>query len=470
MPLRRLFHEIPSLLLTLKPCLMMSPLSVAYFLNAEDYHFDMVIFDEASQIFPEDAVGAIFRADQVIIAGDTKQLPPTNFFSAGTGSGLDEYDDEDADEYEDGGYDSILEEAAGVLPCRTLRWHYRSRHENLIAFSNREIYRGELITFPGCSESGPDTGVEFIFVEDGCYEGRGRNCNVPEAKRCADLVREHIEKHPDRSLGIIAFSEKQQEAISREIRKLREQNPEYERFFAEDKEEAFFIKNLENVQGDERDTIFFSIGYAKTKEQKDTGKPMAMRFGPLGAAGGERRLNVAVTSAKTNLKLISSILPSDLDLSRTQSEGIRLLRSYIEFAMNGGAAPVSARHAPRPDELVNAIQQFLTDKGYKTRAHVGCSEYRIDLAVEHPEIPGMFAAGVECDGYSYVSAKTARDRDRLRGSVLREMGWNLYRIWSVEWFRDPESEGQKLLQFIRSAIDAANEPAAKEGASRGNRT
>ncbi len=457
MPLRKLFHEIPTLLLTLKPCLMMSPLSVAYFLNAEDYHFDMVIFDEASQIFPQDAVGAIFRADQVIIAGDTKQLPPTNFFAASTSNGNDDYDDDNEDDYEEEVYDSILEETANVLPNRTLLWHYRSKHEHLIAFSNQEIYRNELVTFPSSNESEPDTGVEFSYVEGGYYDrGRKRN-NVPEAKRCVELVREHIEKHPERSLGIIALSEAQQQTILNEIQKFREENPKYEAFFAEDKEEEFFVKNLENVQGDERDTIFLSICYAKTTEQIAGNKPMAMNFGPVMKAGGERRLNVAVTRAKINVKLVSSILPSDIDLSRTESEGIRMIRSYIEFAMNGGAALANENQSTMPDDFVNAVFQFLSEKGYKVRRYVGCSGYRIDIAVEHPELPHEFVAGIECDGFSYASARTARDRDRLRGAVLKNMGWNLYRVWSTEWYHNPEIEGQKLVEFIRQSIAGTDE-------------
>lgn len=456
MPLRKLFHEIPNLLLKLKPCLMMSPLSVAYFLNADDYHFDMVIFDEASQIFPQDAIGAIFRADQTIIAGDTRQLPPTNFFASSTSNGNDDYDDDSEEDYEDEVYDSILEETANVLPNRTLLWHYRSRHEHLIAFSNQEIYKNELVTFPSSNESEPDTGVEFVFVEDGYYEGGGKNCNIPEAKKCVEIVKEHIDKYPDRSLGIIAFSEKQQQAISMEIQRFREQNPRYEEFFAEDKEESFFVKNLENVQGDERDTILFSIAYARTKEQKATGKPMAMRFGPLGIAGGERRLNVAITRAKTNVKLVSSIVPSDIDLSRTESEGIRMLRSYIEFAMNGGASLASANKSRVPDEFADTIYKYICDKGYRAKQYVGCSEYRIDIAVMHPEIEGEFVAGIECDGISYASARTARDRDRLRGSVLKNMGWNLYRVWSTEWYRNPEIECRKLFDFIEKAIGTTN--------------
>ena len=451
MPLRKLFQSIPNLLLTLKPCLMMSPLSVAYFLDADAYQFDMVIFDEASQIFPQDAIGAIFRAKQVIIAGDTKQLPPTNFFAASTSNSSEGYDTGEG--YDEEFYDSILEETASILPNRTLLWHYRSRHEQLIAFSNQEIYRNNLVTFPSSNESEPDTGVEFVYVPEGYYEPSPKNYNKVEAQRCVQLVREHIEKHPDRSLGIIAFSEKQQQAIALEIQRFREKNPEYEAFFEEGKDDEFLVKNLENVQGDERDTIFFSIGYAKTKEQRANGKPMAMRFGPLGIQGGERRLNVAITRAKVNVKLVSSILPSDIDLNKTKSEGVRMLRAYIEFAMNGEATLSAAHKAGRVDEFADSIAKFIRDHGYKVRQYVGCSGYKIDIAVQHPsDLIEQFAAGIECDGFSYASAKTARDRDRLRGSVLKGMGWNLYRVWSSEWYKNPEIEGKKLLEFIEKAI------------------
>ena len=455
MPLRKLFHEIPNLLLTLKPCLMMSPLSVAYFLNAEDYHFDMVIFDEASQIFPQDAIGAIFRADQAIIAGDTKQLPPTNFFAASISN--DHYDGNNEEDFEDEVYDSILEETASVLPSRTLLWHYRSKHESLIAFSNQEIYKNELITFPSNNESEPDTGVEFSFVEDGYYERGTKRNNVPEAKRCVQLIEEHIKKYPDRSLGIIALSEAQQQTILNEVQKFREENPKYEDFFGEDKEEAFFVKNLENVQGDERDTIILSICYARTREQIANNRPMTMNFGPLMQAGGERRLNVAITRAKINLKLVSSILPSDIDLSRTTSEGIRMIRSYIEFAMNGGATLASSGGNRAADDFAGAVYKFICDKGYKARQYVGCSGYKIDIAVEHPAMKDVFVAGIECDGLSYARAKTARDRDRLRGAVLKKMGWNLYRVWSAEWYRNTEVEGQKLIEFIDKAIKEAKQ-------------
>lgn len=450
MPLRKLFKSIPNLLLKLKPCMMMSPLSVAYFLEAESYEFDMVIFDEASQIFPQDAIGSIFRGKQVIIAGDSKQLPPSNFFATSTSNNDDDYDEEDEDAIYTEIYDSILEETTGVLPNRTLLWHYRSKHENLIAFSNQEIYKNELVTFPSSVNNGADTGVEFVYVENGFYEGKGRN--ISEARRCVELVRQHIEKTPGRSLGIIAFSENQQKTISLEIQKFREQHPEYESFFVEDKEDEFFVKNLENVQGDERDTIIFSVSYAKTKEQHDNNRPMALRFGPLGQKGGERRLNVAITRAKTNVKLVSSILPSDVDLGRTESEGVKMLRHYIEFAMNGSSALRTGQIESEKDVFVDVVAEYLVSRGYKIKKYVGCSGYKIDIGVIHPDNDNCFIAGIECDGLSYAASKSARDRDHLRKSALEARDWRIYRVWSPEWMARQDIEGQKLLAFIDTAI------------------
>lgn len=450
MPLRKLFKSIPNLLLKLKPCMMMSPLSVAYFLEAESYEFDMVIFDEASQIFPQDAVGSIFRGKQVIIAGDSKQLPPTNFFATSTSNNDDDFDEEDNEAVGTEIYDSILEETTGVLPNRTLLWHYRSKYENLIAFSNQEIYKNELVTFPSSVNNSADTGVEFVFVENGVYEGKGRN--TAEARRCVELVRQHIDKTPNRSLGIIAFSENQQKTIALEIQKFREQHPEYESFFTEDTEDEFFVKNLENVQGDERDTIVFSVSYAKTKEQCDNNRSMALRFGPLGQKGGERRLNVAITRAKCNVKLVSSILPSDIDLSRTESEGVKMLRQYIEFAMNGSSSLRTGQSESEKDVFVDVVAEFLISQGYRIKKYVGCSGYKIDIAILHPSNDNSFVAGIECDGLSYATAKSARDRDHLRKSVLEAMGWRIYRVWSPEWMARQDIEGQKLLVFIDAAI------------------
>jgi very-short-patch-repair endonuclease len=451
MPLRKLFRMIPNLLMKLKPCLMMSPLSVSYFLETEAYHFDLVIFDEASQIFPEDAIGAIFRGSQVIIAGDSKQLPPTNFFSSTTNNFDDDYDIKDDEDFSEVVSDSILEESASVLPNCTLLWHYRSKHENLIAFSNREIYQNNLITFPSSVSNAPDMGVEYIYVEDGCYDRGGKKNNIREAEECVRLVFEHIGKYPDRSLGIIAFSESQQATIEDAIIDYRERDPSYEWFFDESRDEPFFVKNLENVQGDERDTIIFSICYGKDKNGA-----MYMNFGPVGHSGGERRLNVAITRAKCNIKLVGSILPSDIDINRAKSEGTRMLRSYIEYARKGMTVlrPIEkAETFESEDDFCKIVAKFLEEHGYTIKRQVGCSDYKIDIAVVNPNAEGEFIAGVECDGLSYASAKTARDRDHLRRSVLQNMGWNLYRVWSTAWNRNPQAEGQALLDFLNSVYD-----------------
>lgn len=445
MPLRKLFRTIPNLLLKLKPCLMMSPLSVSYFLEAETYRFDMVIFDEASQIFPQDAIGAIFRAKQVIIAGDSKQLPPTNFFSVST-SNDEDFDYED-DEEEEVNFDSILEEASNSLPNRSLLWHYRSRFEELISFSNQQIYQNNLITFPSSTIHAKDTGVEYVYVQNGVYENR---CNRAEAQEIVRMVAEHIKTHPDRSLGIIAFSESQQSVIEEEINKFRTHNPFNERFFDEDKDEPFFVKNLENVQGDERDTIIFSICYAKNVQGR-----MYMRFGPLGHQGGERRLNVAITRAKHNVKLVGSILPEDIDLSKTHSEGVRMLRTYISFAMNGSKAlPKTEKKNNLYDVDTFSVQvgKFLTSRGCSVKMNIGSSDYTIDIAVEHPQNPGQYIAGIECDGSSYYMARTVRDREHLRTAVLEQMGWKMYRVWSTEWIRNPEAEKERLMNFIQNAL------------------
>ncbi len=452
MPIRKLFNKIPNLLLTLKPCLMMSPLSVSQFLESDCYQFDTVIFDEASQVKTENAIGAIFRGKQVIIAGDSKQLPPTNFFEVTTNDGdFDtEYDEEN--ELLD---TSILEEAM-FLPNKELLWHYRSRHEHLIAFSNSRIYKNKLVTFPSNTENVPDWGVEYIFVENGTYNGKGNpRGNVVEAERVAQEVFRHIKTHPERTLGVITFGVVQEFAIESAINKMRQQNPEHEAFFAEDREEAFFVKSLENVQGDERDTILFSIGYAK-----DSSGKMAMRFGPLSMSGGERRLNVAVTRAKYNIKLIGSIMPTDIDIERVSQEGPKLLRKYIEFAMRGievlkndaGSAGNIQFNSP----FEESVCQFLLSKGYGVSMHVGCSDYKLDMAVKHPDVDGVFVLGIECDGASYYSTRTARERNRLRDYVLDMMGWKIYRIWSTDWIKDIAKEKQQLLKAVDSAILSFN--------------
>ncbi len=457
MPLRKLFMAIPNLITSLRPCFMMSPLSVSVFLEAQSYDFDLVIFDEASQVHTEDAIGAIMRGKQVIIVGDTQQLPPTNFFASSLNDeDFDTDEDDDTKSCDAGAYESILEEAVTVLPERSLRWHYRSRHEHLIAFSNIKIYNGSLITFPASIEKAPDCGVEYIHVLDGVYDRSGKRNNVIEARKVADLVFEHFRKYPNRSLGVVTFSEAQQNAIDAAIRQKRYQNAEFERYFVEDKEEPFFIKNLENVQGDERDTIIFSIGYAK-----DPRGIMYMNFGPLSRDGGYRRLNVAITRAKYNVKLVGSIVPTDIDIEKTSAEGVKLLRSYIEFAQNGVAALEKeltfSNEVTFDSPFEESVYDFLQSKGYHVVTQVGCSGFRIDMAVKHPVHSGRFVIGIECDGAAYHSSRTARERDRLRQSVLEDMGWTIYRIWSTDWIKDQQTEEQKLVAAVEKALGRAVE-------------
>lgn len=443
-PLRRLFKTIPTLLQKLKPCFMMSPLSVSYFLDSDMYSFDMVIFDEASQILPEDAIGAIYRGKQVIIAGDTKQMPPTSFFSSAA-KNTDDYDvDEDSDEYyPDIVSESILDEATTCLPSCTLLWHYRSKDESLIAFSNQQLYNNNLITFPNCSRM-EDRGLEYVYVPNGYYEGSGKNCNVMEARKCLSLVIEHIKKHPDRSLGIIAFSEKQQGVIEDVINDYRIKNPQYEDFFDEAKEEPFFVKNLENVQGDERDTIIFSICYAKNAQGR-----MYQRFGPLAHDGGERRLNVAITRAKYNVKLVGSIMPTDITVKEGTKEGVRMLREYIYYAMQNDYELPSGNGSAIDEPFADRISAFLNGNGYIVRRNIGTSAYKVDIAVEKPGHPEILIAGIECDGHNYTNARTARDRDVLRRSVMTDLGWRLYHVWSMAWYLNPGEEKRRLLDFLR---------------------
>ena len=452
MPLRKLFMAIPNLITSLRPCFMMSPLSVSVFLEAQSYDFDLVIFDEASQVHTEDAIGAIMRGKQVIIVGDTKQLPPTSFFSTSLNDEDFDVDTDEAIEDNDAGaYESILDEAVAILPERSLRWHYRSRHEHLIAFSNIKIYNNQLITFPSSTASAPDCGVEYVYVKDGVYDRGGKKNNIIEARKVADLVFEHFRRYPNRSLGVVTFSEAQQNAVDAAIRQKRLQNPNLDKYFIEDKEEPFFIKNLENVQGDERDTIIFSIGYAK-----DNKGIMYMNFGPLSREGGYRRLNVAITRAKHNIKLVGSIVPTDIDLEKVSSEGVKMLRSYIEFAQQGIIALEKEltfnNNLECDSPFEEAVYDFLQSKGYSVVTQVGCSGFRIDMAVKHPIHSGKFAIGIECDGATYHNSRTARERDRLRQAILEDMGWTIYRIWSTDWIKDPKTEEEKLINAVEKAL------------------
>ncbi|HOB38453.1 MAG: DUF3320 domain-containing protein [Methanomassiliicoccaceae archaeon] len=430
-PLRELFTQAGDAILQLKPCLLMSPLSVSMHLDPSRIRFDLVIFDEASQIRPEDAIGAIMRGRQIIIVGDTMQLPPTDFFR----ENLDE-----EDEIPD--LESILDECASCLPQRMLRWHYRSEDESLIAFSNLHFYSGRLFTFPSAGRA-QGRGIDFVHVPEGCYDRGASRRNLPEAARVADMVIQHFRERPDLSLGVVAFSEAQQMAILEELESRIREQPELARHFKEGAHEEFFVKNLESIQGDERDVILFSLGYGKDARGK-----MHQSLGPLNRAGGERRLNVAVTRARKSLTVVSSILPQDLHPTST---GAKLLRQFMEYAMAGGdrdalsSEPEGEPLSPLEATMVKALEQ----KGLKVLPRWGCSGYRIDLAVEGAN--GDMSLAVETDGASYRSGPTARDRERLRQEMLVKLGWTVHRTWSSDWVRDPDVEVERIVRAAKAA-------------------
>ncbi|MDO4803152.1 MAG: DEAD/DEAH box helicase, partial [Prevotellaceae bacterium] len=324
--IRSLFMETGELVQRIKPCFLMSPLSVSTFLDPNASRFEVVVFDEASQIFPQDAIGAIYRAEQLIVVGDSKQMPPSNFFNASV-----EIDDNDEETGDVTDFESILDMCSTSMQQLRLRWHYRSRYEQLITFSNKNFYDNDLVTFPSAKTDVHGIGVDYYYV-DGVFDRTSHN-NRKEAEFIVDLIYQNIDQYPDRSLGVVAFSVAQQNLIDRLLEKRRQSTPEKEYFFKLDNKEPFFIKNLETVQGDERDTIIFSVAYGMDSQGR-----LLHNFGPLNRVGGERRLNVAVTRAKHNVQLVSSMHYTDIDLNRTSAEGARLLREYLDFAENGDIA------------------------------------------------------------------------------------------------------------------------------------
>lgn len=444
--IRSLISETGDLVQRIKPCFLMSPLSVSTYLAPGAVHFDVVIFDEASQIFPQDAVGAIYRAKQLIVVGDSKQMPPSNFFNASLD--VDNNDEETGDVTD---FESILDLCSTSMQQLRLRWHYRSRYEQLITFSNKNFYDSDLVTFPSSTANAPGIGVDYFHV-DGIFD-RKTHTNRIEAEFVVDLIYQNIEKYPSRSLGVVAFSVAQQDLIDKLLSKRRQATPEKEFFFKRDAKEPFFIKNLETVQGDERDTIIFSIAYGIDSQGR-----LLHNFGPLNRIGGERRLNVAVTRAKCNVQLVSSMHYTDIDLKRTSSEGAKLLREYLDYAENGEIALERAINVNQYEHFDSDFElevcEFLRSKGFSVDTQVGCSGFKIDLGLKKPN-SSDYVLAIECDGAAYHSSKNARDRDRLRQEILERMGWKFYRIWSTDWFRNKAVEQERLLAV---ATDAINNP------------
>ncbi|MBR2585172.1 MAG: hypothetical protein IKE64_07045 [Thermoguttaceae bacterium] len=447
MPIRKLFAETGSLVQKIKPCFLMSPLSVSTFLDPDAIQFDTVIFDEASQIFLEDAISVIYRGKQLIVVGDSKQMPPSNFFNSSTSN------DDDDEEYDDvSGFESILDKCSATFTEKQLAWHYRSHYEQLITFSNLHFYNNNLITFPSSTTDHEGIGVDYYHVT-GVFDRKSKTNRV-EAEFIVDLIYRHIKEYPNRSLGVVAFSIAQQNLIDKLLSKKREEDPSYEEFFRPDREEPFFIKNLETVQGDERDTIIFSIAYAKDSQGR-----FIQNFGPLNRQGGERRLNVAVTRAKDNVQLVASI--HHTDLSNTASEGVRLLRAYLDYAENGERALERTTTVSGQDHFDSDFEQevcdFLRNNGYTVDTQVGCSGYRIDLGLRKPDSSNYLLA-IECDGATYHRSKNARDRDVLRQRILENMGWTFYRVWSTDWFQNPMVEKELLLNAAKDAVSRADTP------------
>lgn len=454
-PLRQLISEAPNAIPTLTPCLLMSPLSIAQYLPVDQELFDVVIFDEASQITVWDSIGAIARGKQAIVVGDPKQLPPTSFFDA-TQPG----EEEDEEAVED--LESILDEMLGSnMPAVNLAWHYRSRHESLITFSNQRYYGSGLVTFP--SPVTQDRAVNLTFV-GGTYERGVSQTNRAEADAVVEEIRQRLQSEETRhqTLGVVTFNQKQQKLILDLLEKARQNDPELDRHFAEDLIEPVFVKNLEAVQGDERDVILFSTTFGPDKVGK-----MSMNFGPLNNSGGERRLNVAITRARIELKVFTSMRPDQIDLARTAALGVRDFKHFLEFAERGPRALDEAVYGSQGDfesPLESAVAAQLREKGWVVQPQIGVSTFRIDLGIVHPNAPGSYLAGIECDGATYHRSATARDRDLIRESVLRSLGWNILRLWSTDYWLDPagvinklHAELEALLSDSQSKIASASD-------------
>lgn len=446
--IRKLIENAGHAIQAFKPVFMMSPLSIANFIPPDSIRFDLVVFDEASQVRPADALGAIARGKQAIVVGDSKQLPPTSFFDSLTGG----EDDDDAADSPATDIESIL----GLFCSRSahqrmLRWHYRSRHESLISGSNHLFYDDRLVVFPSPEKRRNDLGLMYHKLTDAPYDRSRTRTNPVEARAVAEAVMKFaaeqltVNSEARMTLGVATFSVAQRDAVLDQLEILRRTQPGLEGFFSGPPHEPFFVKNLENVQGDERDAIFISVGYGRTKDGY-----LSMGFGPVNRNGGERRLNVLFTRARRRCEVFTTLCSDDIDIGQNPSEGLQAFKMFLQFAERGylelptstGKAPDS----PFEEEVLSSLQRL----GYTVETQVGCAGFFIDMAVLDKNAPGRYVIGIECDGATYHSARSARDRDRLRQAVLEGLGWRLYRIWSTAWFHDRGREIERLVAAICS--------------------
>lgn len=442
--IRQLIRRAGDAIQALKPCFMMGPLSVAQYIQQGAISFDMIVMDEASQLRPEESLGAIARGSQLIVVGDPKQLPPTNFFDRLADDSEDDEESEASSIF--AGTESILDICQQLFhPVRTLKWHYRSQHESLIAFSNHHFYNGKLIVFPSPFAKNNRLGLRYRYIKNGVYKDRQ---NMVEAQRVVDAAIEHMIKFPEESLGIVTLNQTQRDLIEDLMDKKVRNIDEAQLFISNWEEEGwpFFVKNLENVQGDERDIIFISTTF---------GKPVGadkvrQNFGPISRPDGWRRLNVLFTRARRKIELFTSMLPEDIIIAAGTPAGTRALRDYLDFAKRGILTSTDVTGREEDSDFEISVGDMLRSRGYEVVPQVGVAGFFIDLAVRNPDRPGEFLTAVECDGASYHSSASARDRDRIRQSILESLGWKgrIWRIWSTDWFYNPRRESEKLLNFL----------------------
>ncbi|MBR1497200.1 MAG: DUF3320 domain-containing protein, partial [Oscillospiraceae bacterium] len=447
MSIRRLFELIPELLARLCPCMLMSPISAAQYLDPHRKPFDLVVFDEASQLPTCKAVGALARGENAVVVGDPNQMPPTSFFSTNTV-------DEDNLDVED--LESILDDCLALsMPQTHLLWHYRSRHESLIAFSNSQFYGNRLYTFP--SANAREAKVKLVHVDGVFSRGKSRQNRAEAEAVVAELRRRcHDPALSECSVGVVTFNIMQQNLIEDLLMEACAGDGELERW-AFEAPEPLFIKNLENVQGDERDVILFSIGYGPDESGR-----VSMNFGPLNREGGWRRLNVAVSRARREMAVFSTLTPEQIDLGKTAAQGVAALKAFLEYA-GGKALPEdgAAARAGREDSgaIAEAIRALLAKNGYQADRDVGHSAYRVELGVVDPERPGRYLLGILLDGRNYAAAKSTRDREIAQAEVLKGLGWKLLRVWTLDWWDNSAKEGERILRAVREAEQGREAPA-----------
>jgi len=451
LPIRKLMSEAGDVIRSIKPVFMMGPLSVASFIPQELSNFDLVIFDEASQVKPVDAFGAILRGNQVVVIGDSKQLPPTTFFES-----MSTDNEIESEEY------SVSSETESILglflsknaPERMLNWHYRSRHDSLIAISNSQFYDNKLVVFPSPGRDHYANGLSFKYLPQTSYDRGKTRANIGEAVEVAHAIHDHITSRSGLTLGVAAFSTAQRDAIILQVEKIRREYPYTEYFFNGHNHEPFFVKNLENVQGDERDVILISIGYGKT----DGGESLNMNFGPLNKEGGERRLNVLISRARMSCIVFANFKAEEMNTEKTAAKGVHALKTYLRFAETGKLEDQNYSYTQNLPPFENYISGKLKNAGYDVVPQIGFTGYRLDLGIlDHGNSP-RFIAAIECDGRNFYSAHSARDRERLRSEVLESLGWSLQRVWSIEWYRNEAEEWKTLISAIELAKENKKDP------------